>query len=261
MLRALSTAATGMDAQQTRLDVTANNIANVSTPGFKKNRVEFEEIMVQVEKAAGTATSASTQAPIGLEIGMGVRTIGTSRMQSQGDMQQTDNSLDVAIEGSGFFPVNMPDGNTAYTRSGAFKLDLEGRLVTVEGHPLAADIAIPPDAQQIMIGADGVVTATVPNDPTPIEAGRIEIATFANAGGLMSLGKNLFLETSASGNALTGAPGENGTGTLAQGMLEMSNVKVVEEMVDLISGQRAYEVNARVIKAADEMLQQASNLR
>lgn len=261
MLRALSTAATGMDAQQTRLDVTANNIANVATPGFKKNRVEFEEVMVQVEKVAGTATSEATQAPIGLEVGMGVRTLGTARMHSQGDMKQTDNPLDIAVEGSGFFPIRMPSGENAYTRSGNFKLDTEGRMVTPEGHPLAADISIPPDAQSITISADGVVTATIPNDPAPVEAGRIELATFANPTGLLSVGKNLYLETAASGAATTGAPGENGSGTLAQGMLEMSNVKVVEEMIDLISGQRAYEVNARIIKAADEMLQQASNLR
>lgn len=261
MLRALSTAASGMESQQTRLDVTANNIANVSTPGYKKSRAEFQEILVQVERAPGTATSERTRAPIGLEVGMGAKIAGTARTFSQGDLQQTGNPLDVAIEGPGFLRIRMPNGESAYTRDGGLKLDLEGRLVTSEGLPLASDVTIPPDAQQISIAADGIVTALVPGEATPVEAGRIELASFANAGGLMALGRNLFKETEASGTASISAPGESGTGTLSQGSLELSNVKVVEEMIDLISGQRAYEVNARVIKAADEMLQQAVAVR
>ncbi|MFO0729309.1 MAG: flagellar basal-body rod protein FlgG [Myxococcota bacterium] len=259
-MRALSTAATGMDAQQTRLDVTANNIANVSTPGFKKNRAEFAEVMVSVEQAAGAPTSATTAAPVGIEIGMGVRTLGTSRIHSQGDMKQTGNPLDVAIEGDGFYQVKLPSGETAYTRDGEMKLDREGHLVTREGFAIG-DINVPPDAATVQIAADGQVTALVPGEVTPVDCGKIELATFANPAGLTALGHNLLKETVASGQPTVGAPGEHGTGSLAQGMVEMSNVKVVEEMVDLIAGQRAYEINARVIKAADEMLAQASQLR
>lgn len=261
MMRALSTAATGMDAQQTRLDVTANNIANVSTPGFKKSRVEFEDLMYQVSRAPGSATSSGTETPTGTEVGVGVHAAGTERMHTQGDVRETGNPLDVMIEGDGFFQITLPSGETAYTRNGSFKLDVDGRVVTTEGHLLAGDIQIPPDTEQVTIAADGTVTAKLAGEVVPIEAGRIELATFVNPGGLQASGHNLFRETVASGQAITGAPGENGSGTLERGMLEMSNVKVVEEMVDLISGQRAYEVNARVIKAADEMLQQASNLR
>lgn len=260
MLRALSTAATGMDAQQTRLDITANNIANVSTPGFKKNRAEFAEVMVAVEQTPGAPTSASTEAPVGVEIGMGVRTLGTARLHTQGDMKQTGNPLDIAIEGDGFYQVKLPSGETAYTRDGEMKLNKEGQLVTREGFAIG-DIAVPQDATRVEISADGQVSAHVPGEVTPVDCGRIELATFANPTGLSALGHNLLKETVASGQATVGAPGEHGTGTIAQGMLEMSNVKVVEEMVDLIAGQRAYEINARVIKAADEMLAQAGQLR
>jgi len=260
MIRALSTAASGMEAQQTRLDVTANNIANSSTPGFKRNRAEFEEVMVQVEQTPGSV-SANGAVSAQIEVGLGVRTAGTARSFAQGDMQQTGNPLDVAIDGAGFIPLRMPSGEIAYTRDGALKLDLEGRLVNREGHPIDAELSIPPEADQISISPNGAVTATVPGDPTPIEAGRIPIVSFPNAGGLTAMGKNLFRETMASGAPLSGPPGDNGTGHFAQGTLELSNVKIVEEMVDLIAGQRAYEVNARVIKAADEMLQQATNIR
>ena len=261
MIRALSTAATGMEAQQTKLDVTANNIANVSTAGFKKSRAEFSDLMYQTLKAPGAATGANTKAPTGTQVGMGVRTQATQRMHSMGELRQTGNPLDVAIEGRGFFAVNLPSGGTAYTRNGAFKLDGEGRMVNAEGYTLTSDISVPPDAQSIAIAADGTVTAVIPGEATPVEVGRIEVAAFANASGLSSLGRNLFQETAASGTAVQGAPGENGTGSLAQGTLELSNVKVVEEMIDLISGQRAYEINSRVIKAADDMLQQTATLR
>jgi flagellar basal-body rod protein FlgG len=261
MLRALSTAATGMEAQQTSLDVTANNIANVSTAGFKKSRAEFEDLMYQTGQAAGTATGQGTAAPTGLQVGLGTRVAGTQRMHSEGDLRQTGNPLDVAIEGNGFFQINLPSGQTAYTRDGQLKLDAEGRMVNSDGYQLAGEITVPPDAQSLAIGADGTVTATVPGDAAPVELGRIELATFANPSGLSAAGKNLFMETAASGTAVAGAPGENGIGTLAQGTVELSNVKVVEEMIDLISGQRAYEVNSRVVKAADEMLQQTAALR
>jgi flagellar basal-body rod protein FlgG len=261
MIRALSTAATGMEAQQTRLDVTANNIANTSTAGFKRSRAEFSDLMYQTQRAPGTATGAGTEAPTGLQVGMGVRTVSTQRMHSQGELRQTGRPLDVAIEGRGFYPVNLPSGEVAYTRDGAFKIDAEGQLVTGEGYTLAGDISIPPDAQSITVGADGTVTVVVPGETAAVEAGQLQVAAFANDSGLEAIGRNLYRETAASGTAVVGAPGENGTGSLAQGTLEMSNVNVVEEMIDLISGQRAYEINSRVIKAADEMLAQTATLR
>jgi flagellar basal-body rod protein FlgG len=261
MMRALSTAASGMEAEQTRLDVTANNIANVATAGFKKSRAEFEDIMYDVQRAAGSATSATTSTPSGIEIGMGVRTAGTARSHEQGEMKQTGNSLDVAIEGAGFFAVRLPSGQTAYSRDGSLKTDVEGRLVTREGHQLASEVIIPPDATSVSIAADGTVSAMVPGQTEPVDAGQIRISAFANPAGLEGVGHNLFHETVASGAALNGAPGENGTGSLVQGSLELSNVKIVEEMIELIAGQRAYEVNSRVIRAADEMLQQTAQLR
>ena len=261
MLRSLSTAATGMDAEQTRLDVTANNIANVSTPGFKKSRAEFQDLMYQTIKEPGAATGAATRSPTGLQIGMGVRTVGTQRMHSEGDLQQTGNPLDLAIEGNGFFPVTLPSGELAYTRAGALKLDAEGKVVTADGFPLGTQITIPTNAQSVAVAADGTVTASVPGSTTPVEVGKIQLATFANPAGLSALGRNLLKETAASGAPVTGSPGDNGIGSLSQGTLEGSNVKVVEEMIDLIAGQRAYDVNSRVIKAADEMLQQTANLK
>jgi flagellar basal-body rod protein FlgG len=250
-----------MDAQQTQLEVTANNIANVSTPGYKKSRVEFQDLMVQTLRAPGAATGAGTTSPSGLEVGLGARVAATQRMHSEGDLRQTGNPLDLAIEGQGFFAVTLPSGDTAYTRSGALKLDAEGRLVNSDGFPIAGDIAVPPDAQSITVAADGTVSAQLPGQAAAASLGRIELVSFANPGGLSAMGRNLFRETSASGTPVTGKPGEAGRGTLSQGTLELSNVKVVEEMMDLISGQRAYEISAKVIKAADEMLQQTANLR
>lgn len=262
MFRALTTATTGMEAQQTKLDVTANNIANVSTAGFKKSRAEFADLMYQTERTPGAATTTNgTRTPTGTQVGMGVRTVATQRMHTQGDLRQTGNPLDVAIEGRGFFQITRPDGELMYTRDGAFKLDEEGRMVNSEGYPLTSEITLPPDATAISIGEDGTVTATVPGDTTPVELGQIEVATFANPAGLEAQGRNLYRETAASGTATLVTPGEDGAGTLSQGTMELSNVKVVEEMIDLISGQRAYEVNTRVIRAADEMLQQTANIR
>jgi len=260
MMRSLSTAATGMEAQETRLDVTANNIANSSTPGYKRMRAEFADLMYQKVRAPGAPTAQGARSPTGVQVGMGVRVAGTQRSFSEGDLRQTGNSLDVAIEGAGFFAVQMPGDRVAYTRDGAFKLDAEGRLVNTEGYPLASEVTIPPDAQSIAIGADGTVTAVIAGDPAPLEVGKLELVNFANPAGLSAEGKNLFTETAASGTPITGTPGEEGMGTLMQGSLELSNVKVVEEMIDLIAGQRAYEVNARVVKAADEMLQQTAGL-
>ena len=261
MLRALSTAAAGMEAQQTQLDVTANNIANVSTAGFKKSRAEFQDLMYQTERPAGAPTGNGTTAPSGIEVGLGVRIASTQRELSQGELRQTGNQLDVAIEGQGFFQVQLPSGDVAYTRNGSFQRDSEGKLVTSEGYPLAGEIAIPLEAQSVSIGADGTVSAIVPGDPQPQNLGQIQIATFSNPAGLEPMGKTLFRESGSSGSVVLGAPGQGGAGSLMQGTVELSNVNVVEEMIDLISGQRAYEVNTRVIKAADEMLGQTANLR
>lgn len=261
MFRSLSTAATGMEAQQTRLDVTAHNIANVSTNGYKKERAEFADLMYQTVRAAGSATGNGTNAPDATEIGLGVRLAATTKENTQGEMHQTGNPLDVAIEGHGYIPVTMPNGDTAYTRNGALHMTAEGRLVNAEGYAIAGDITVPQDATNVTIGADGTVSATMPGESQSVELGQIQIATFANPGGLASLGGTLLRETNASGSAVVGAPGEGSAGTLRQGMLEVSNVNVVEEMIDLISGQRAYEINSRVIKAADEMLGQTVQLR
>ncbi len=260
MIRAMSTAASGMDAQQTKLDVTANNIANVSTAGFKKGRAEFADLMYQTIRAPGTATGEGTTAPTGAQVGMGVRTVATQRQHSMGDLQQTGNTLDMAIEGRGFFQVELPTGENAYTRNGAFKINAEGTMVNADGYKLTSEIVVPPDAQSVAIGADGTVTAIVPGESTPTELGQIQVAMFANPSGLQSTGKTLYRETAASGTAILANAGSEGAGGLAQGTLEMSNVKVVEEMIDLISGQRAYEINSRVISAADEMLQRTGNL-
>jgi flagellar basal-body rod protein FlgG len=250
-----------MEAQQTRLDVTANNIANVSTNGFKKQRAEFADLMYQTTRAAGSVTGNGTSAPDATEVGLGTRLTATSRELTQGEMHQTGNPLDIAIEGHGYIPITMPSGETAYTRNGALHMTAEGRLVNSEGYSVAGDITIPTDAQQVTIGADGTVSATMPGESQSVELGQIQIAMFANPGGLASMGGTLLRETSASGTAVVGAPGEGGAGGLRQGMLEVSNVNVVEEMIDLISGQRAYEINSRVIKAADEMLGQTASLR
>jgi flagellar basal-body rod protein FlgG len=261
MLRSLSTAATGMDAQQTKLDVTANNIANVSTPGFKKSRAEFEDLMYQTVMQPGTSTGANTQTPTGLQIGMGVRVVDTQREHSEGDLQQTGNQLDLAIQGNGFFGVTLPSGQLAYTRNGSMKMDATGKLVTSDGYALTSSITIPPDATSVTIGVDGTVTAAVATSAQPVQVGQIQLVNFPNPAGLASMGANMYSETGSSGTATTGTPGQNGIGTLQQGSLEGSNVSVVTEMVDLIAGQRAYDVNSRVIKAADEMMQETAQLR
>nr|HEX4316687.1 flagellar basal-body rod protein FlgG [Kofleriaceae bacterium] len=260
MFRSLATAASGMEAQQTKLDVTANNIANVSTNGFKKGRAEFADLMYQQIRPGGASTGASTQAPSPTEIGLGTRLVSTTRDNSQGEIHTTGNQLDVAIQGHGYLPVTMPDGTTAYTRNGALQLSADGKLVTSDGYQVG-DITIPADAQAVTIAATGQVSVTVPNEAQPVAVGVLQLATFANPGGLTAQGATLFKETSASGTAVVGNPGEGGAGTLSQGSLEVSNVNVVEEMIDLISGQRAYEVNSRVIKAADDMLGDVAQLR
>jgi flagellar basal-body rod protein FlgG len=250
-----------MEAQETRLDVTAHNIANVSTAGYKKQRAEFQDLMYQQMRAAGAPTGANNRAPVALEVGSGTKIVATMRMHSEGDLQQTGNPLDVAIEGNGFFQITMPNGTAAYTRDGSFKLSAEGKLVNADGFPLANDITIPPDAQSVAIGVDGTVSAQLPTDALPVELGKIQLANFVNPSGLSAQGHNLYRESASSGSPVLSDGGQDGAGTLSQGTLELSNVKVVEEMIDLIAGQRAYEINSRVIKAADEMLGETANLK
>ena len=261
MLRALSTAASGMEGQQTKLDVTAHNIANVSTAGYKRSRAEFADLMYQTIRPAGAGTSTGTNAPTGTEVGLGVRVAATPRSYGEGELSQTSNPLDVAIQGNGFFQITQPNGEIAYTRNGAFQLDSEGKLVNHEGYPVAGDLQVPGDAQSVTIAADGTVTAVVPGSTAPVAVGQLELASFVNPAGLAPLGDTMFQATAASGAPTTSAPGAAGAGSLLQGSLELSNVNVVEEMVDLIAGQRAYEINTRVIKAADEMLGQTASLR
>jgi flagellar basal-body rod protein FlgG len=260
MIRALYTAASGMAAQQANIDNVAHNLANVNTTGFKKSRMEFEDLVYQVTRTAGTPTSASTEAPVGLETGLGTKPVATARDFTTGNLKSTSGPLDLAIEGRGFFQIAMPDGTTGYTRSGALHLDADGRLLTAEGMPLEPEITIPSNATSVSISKQGVVSVTIAGQNGSQQIGTIELATFQNAAGLLALGGNLFAETTASGNPITGVPGTDGIGTITQGFLEESNVSIVEEMVNMILGQRAYEANSRVVKAADEMLGQVNNM-
>jgi flagellar basal-body rod protein FlgG len=260
MIRALYTAASGMNAQQANIDNVAHNLANVNTAGFKKSRVEFEDLVYQQIKAPGTPTSQEGEAPIGLDAGLGARAVATARNFSAGNLRSTSAPLDLAIEGQGFFQVAMPGGETGYTRAGAFHLNGQGQLVTAEGLQLQPQISIPANAVTVSVSKDGIVSATVAGQTDPQQLGTIELAMFQNAAGLQARGGNIFVATIASGDPTTGVPGAEGTGTLAQGFLEDSNVSVVEEMVNMILGQRAYEANSRVIRAADEMLQQVNQL-
>ncbi len=261
MLKALWIAATGMEAQNLNIDVIANNLANVNTSGFKKDRADFEDLMYQTIKLAGAPATSQTQVPTGIDIGQGVRPVAIQKIFSQGDYKQTNNPLDLAIEGDGFFQILLPNGDLAYTRAGAFKLDRDGRLVTADGDPLQPEISIPQDAEAINIGEDGTVSVLQPGNTSPTQLGQIQLVRFINPAGLKSIGRNLFVPTDSSGEPILGVPGENGFGTIAQGYLEMSNVSVVEEMVNMILAQRAYEINAKAIQTADEMLQMANNIK
>jgi flagellar basal-body rod protein FlgG len=260
MIRALYTAASGMNAQQTNIDNIAHNLANVNTTGFKKARVEFEDLVYQQTRAAGTPNSTSTETPIGLEVGLGTRAVGTARDFATGNLKTTSAPLDLAIEGQGFFQVTLPDGRTAYTRAGAFHMNAEGGVVTAEGYQLEPQITIPPDAVSISISKEGVVSVSIAGQNASQQVGTIELATFQNPPGLLALGGNFFAVSTASGEPTTGVPGTEGMGTLAQGFLEESNVSIVEEMINMILGQRAYEANSRVVRTADEMLAQVNNL-
>jgi flagellar basal-body rod protein FlgG len=260
MIRSLWTGATGMDTQQTNIDVIANNLANVNTSGFKKSRADFQELLYQVSRVPGSATSADTVSPTGIQVGLGSRTAAVQKIFSVGDLMKTENELDVAIEGRGFFQVEMPDGTTAYTRAGTLKKDGDGRLTTSEGYLLDPQIVIPENTTSISIGQDGSVDVFLDGESTPDQIGMIELAMFSNESGLRSLGRNLYAETDSSGMPIVGFPTEDGFGSLAQGFLEGSNVSVMEEMVNMIAGQRAYEVNSKSVKTSDEMLQMTNNL-
>ncbi|MCC7269896.1 MAG: flagellar basal-body rod protein FlgG, partial [Rhodocyclaceae bacterium] len=254
MIRSLWIARTGLDAQQTQLDVTSNNLANVSTNGFKRARAVFEDLLYQTLRQPGASSSAQTQIPAGLQLGTGVRPVSTERIFTQGNLTQTGNTLDVAIQGEGFFQIQLPDGTTAYTRDGAFQKDSQGQVVTANGYPLSPAITLPSNAISVTIGTDGVVTVLQTGSPTPVQVGQIQLASFVNNGGLQSMGQNLFLETASSGTATPNTPGTNGVGILNQHYVETSNVNVVEELVNMIVTQRAYEINSRAIQTSDQML-------
>jgi flagellar basal-body rod protein FlgG len=255
---ALHVARTGLDAQQTRMRVIANNLANVNTTGFKRDRAEFESLAYQMMTAAGATSSGDNRYAIGLNLGTGVQTVGTARVTTQGSLNTTDNPLDLAIEGDGYFQVVRADGSTAYTRAGNFHLSAEGKIVTSDGLPLQPEIQIPDGVESITIGSDGTVSASIAGQTEATEVGRIDLARFVNPAGLQALGGNLYAETAASGAAQVGQAGLEGRGSIRQGALEGSNVNVVQELVDMIETQRAYEVNAKMISSTDEMLRNAN---
>ena len=261
MMQSLYTASTGMLGMQTQIDTTANNIANVNTIGFKKSRAEFADLMYHVMEYAGTATSDVTQSPTGIEVGLGVRATAINKVFAEGSLKQTDNQLDIAITGKGFFKLELPDGTQVYSRNGAFKVDQNGTMVNSDGYTLLPQIVIPPDATSISIGTDGTVTVVQPGQVQATQIGQIQTTDFINPAGLHSLGSNLYIETDASGQPVEGVPGVNGLGTLRQGFVELSNVELVVELTDLITGQRAYDSNSKVITTSDEMLQTTNNLK
>ncbi|MGE3840662.1 MAG: flagellar basal-body rod protein FlgG [Vicinamibacterales bacterium] len=260
MIRALYTAASGMNAQQSNIDNVAHNLANVNTVGFKKSRVEFEDLVYQQIKAPGSPTSTAGELPTGLEMGLGTRPVATARDFTTGNLRATSAPLDLAIEGRGFLQVTMPDGQTGYTRNGSLHLNAEGLMVTAEGYPIEPQITIPPNATSISIAKSGIVSVSLSGQTASQQVGTIELASFQNPPGLQAAGGNLYVVTTASGEPTTGVPGLDGMGTIAQGFVEESNVSVVEEMVNMILGQRAYEANSRVVRTADEMLGQVNNM-
>jgi flagellar basal-body rod protein FlgG len=259
-MRALWTAATGMQAQQLTLDVVANNLANVQTAGFKRSRVDFQDLVYETLQAPGAQSAQGQEIPSGFQVGHGSRAVATQRLFIKGDLQQTGNTLDLAIEGDGFFQVTLPSGETGYTRAGTFKKNSQGQVVTSDGFLIQPQITVPQNATNIIVGVDGLVSATIAGQSQPQQLGTLELARFINPAGLLSQGRNIFLPTQASGDAITGTAGRDGLGTLIQGFVEGSNVNVVEEMVGLITSQRAYEINSKAIRTADEMMQTANNL-
>ena len=260
MIRSLWIARTGLDAQQTSLDVIANNLANVSTNGFKRARPVFEDLLYQTLRQPGAQSSQSTQIPSGLQLGTGAQPISTARIHTQGSLQQTGNDLDVAINGAGFLQILLPDGTTAYTRDGSLQKDNQGQLVTSNGYPVQPNITIPADALTVTISNDGVVSVTQPGSAAVTQVGSLQLATFINVGGLQSIGENLFLETASSGAPTPSTPGSNGAGVLNQRYVETSNVNVAEELVSMIQTQRAYELNSKVVSTSDQMLARLTQL-
>ena len=260
MIRSLWIAKTGMEGQQTKLDSIANNLANVSTNGYKRADVVFEDLMYQNLRTAGAASSEESELPTGLQVGLGVRVAASTRNFSQGNLQQTAGNLDVAIKGQGFFQIQLPDGTTAYTRDGAFQVDANGQLVTNAGYVVQPGITIPATAQSVTIAADGTVNVTVANQTAQQSLGQLQLASFVNPAGLEPRGGNLYAETTASGTPTTGAPASDGLGSLQQGFIEGSNVNVVEELVSMIATQRAYELNSKAIQTSDQMLQRLGQL-
>ncbi|AJG24700.1 flagellar basal-body rod protein FlgG [Cupriavidus basilensis] len=260
MIRSLWIAKTGLDAQQTQMDVISNNLANVSTNGFKRGRAVFEELMYQTVRQPGALSSDQTTLPSGLQLGTGVRPVATERIHTQGNPQQTGNSKDVAVIGQGFFQVTMPDGTTAYTRDGSFQTDQNGQLVTSSGFVIQPAITLPANYTALTVARDGVVSVTQPGSSANVQVGQLQLATFANPAGLESLGENLYVQTDASGAPNTTVPGLNGSGTLQQNYVEASNVNVVEELVSMIQTQRAYEINSKAVQTSDQMLQRLTQL-
>lgn len=261
MLRSLNTAATGMKAQQTNMDVSANNIANASTTGFKKSRAEFEDLMYQTVVEPGAATGQTSTSPTGVQVGMGVRTAAVSKDFEQGSTKITNNPFDLEIRGTGFFPVQTPNGQIAYTRDGSFKKGPDGRIQDKNGNVLQPELVIPPNASGVEVSGDGKVQIVTDNSTQPQSIGQIQLVGFVNPAGLKSMGGNLFMPTASSGLPQQANPGQSGLGSLAQGQLETSNVNIVDEMVGMITTQRAYETNSKMIQASDQMLQAINNMR
>ena len=259
MNQALWIAKTGLDAQQTRMSVVSNNLANTNTTGFKQDRASFEDLLYQQVRQPGGASSAQTQLPTGLQLGTGVRVVATAKNFEQGSQQQTGRAMDVMVNGRGFFEVSLPDGSSAFTRDGSFKVNQDGQLVTNSGYPVQPGIQIPEGAQTLTIGNDGTVSVKMADDAATVEIGALTLTDFINPAGLQSRGENLYLETTASGPAQNGNPGLNGLGNVVQGALEGSNVNVVEELVSMIETQRAYEMNAKAISTTDSMLGYLNN--
>lgn len=260
MIRSLYIAKTGLEAQQVKLDTIANNLANVSTTGFKRSRVVFQDLLYQNLRQPGAMSSIQTNLPSGLQIGAGVRPVATERLHTQGNLEQTGNSKDVAIQGKGFFAVQMPDGTNAYTRDGSFQIDQNGQLVTSSGFPIVPAVVIPPNALSISIAKDGTVSVTQPGSTGSVQIGQMQLTTFINPAGLQSVGDNLYRETTASGPRNDSIPGINGAGLLRQKYVETSNVNVVEEMVNMIATQRAYEINSKAVETSDQMLQRLAQM-